>query len=75
MAAKELKAKFPNVGIEFGMAGEFNLGMHGKLEFEGQRIAGLYPHQQVKMAEKAGVDISRKNGYYENFAQEPGQRR
>lgn len=57
MAAKELKAKFPNVGIEFGMAGEFNLGMHGKLEFEGQRIAGLYPHQQVKMAEKAGVDI------------------
>ena len=57
MAAKELKKRFPNIGIEMGMAGEFNLGMHGQLEFEGRRIAGLYPHEQVKMAAKAGVDI------------------
>jgi len=40
-----------------GMAGEFILGMHGKLEFEGMRLAGLYPHKQVELAEKAGVSI------------------
>jgi len=39
------------------MAGEFILGMHGKLEFEGIRLAGLYPHKQVELAEKAGVSI------------------
>ena len=39
------------------MAGEFNLGMHGQLAFDDEIIAGLYPHQQVKMAERAGVSI------------------
>ena len=29
----------------------------------------------IPLLKKAGVDISRKNGYYENFAQEPGPRR
>ncbi len=57
LAAKALREKYPNLGIEFGMAGEFNLGMHGLLEYSGERIAGLYPHKQVKMAEKAGVSI------------------
>jgi dimethylamine---corrinoid protein Co-methyltransferase len=39
------------------MAGEFVLGMHGKIEYDGVRLAGLYPHEQVKLAEKAGVSI------------------
>jgi dimethylamine--corrinoid protein Co-methyltransferase len=56
-AVKILSEKYPGTGFEVGMAGEFNLGMHGQLEFEGDRIAGLYPHDQVKMAEKAGVGI------------------
>lgn len=56
-AVKILSKKFPTTGFEVGMAGEFNIGFHGKLEFEGQVIAGLWPHQQVKMAEKAGVGI------------------
>ncbi|NMA14476.1 MAG: [dimethylamine--corrinoid protein] Co-methyltransferase, partial [Clostridia bacterium] len=56
-AVKILKEKYPDVGFEMGMAGEFNMGMHGQLEFDGQRIAGLYPHEQVKMAEKCGVSI------------------
>lgn len=56
-ASRALRDQYPNLGIEFGMAGEFNLGMHGLLEYEGERIAGLYPHKQVKMAEKAGVSI------------------
>lgn len=56
-AAKIIKEKYPDFGIELGMAGEFVLGMHGGLEFEGKRLAGMYPHEQVKIAQKAGVNI------------------
>lgn len=56
-ASEIISKKYPNMGIEMGMSGEFVLGMHGRLKFQGQRLAGLYPHQQVKIAEKAGVSI------------------
>ncbi len=56
-ATEILKEKYPGICIEMGMAGEFVLGMHGKLTYEGVRLAGLYPHQQVKLAEKAGATI------------------
>ncbi len=46
-----------NLAVEVGMAGEFVLGIHGALEYDGVRLAGLYPHQQVKLVEKAGADI------------------
>lgn len=57
LATQKLKEKYPDICIEIGMAGEFILGMHGELEFEGTRLAGLYAHDQVKMAEKAGATI------------------
>ncbi len=57
LAAEKIKEKYPDFGVEFGAAGEFVLGMHGKLEYDGMRIAGLYPHRQVKLAEKAGANI------------------
>ncbi len=56
-AVEILKKKYPAICIEMGMAGEFVLGMHGELTYDGVRLAGLYPHQQVKLAEKAGVTI------------------
>ncbi len=56
-AVRILSKKYPTTGFEMGMAGEFNLGMHGKLEYDDQIIAGLYPHKQLQMAEKAGVGI------------------
>jgi dimethylamine--corrinoid protein Co-methyltransferase len=56
-AAEILKQKHPDMCIELGMAGEFILGMHAGLTYDGTRLAGLYPHQQVKLAEKAGVTI------------------
>lgn len=56
-AIEIIKKKYPDLGIEMGMAGEFILGMHGQLGYEGTRLAGLYPHQQVKVAEEAGVNI------------------
>ncbi len=40
-----------------GMSGEFILGMHGELEYDGVRLAGLFPQDQVKVAQKAGVTI------------------
>jgi len=56
-AVEILKNKYPDLCIEMGMSGEFILGMHGELSYDGVRLAGLYPHQQVKLAEKAGVTI------------------
>ena len=56
-AIEIIKNKYPELGIEMGMAGEFILGMHGLLEYGGTRVAGLYPHEQVALAEKAGVSI------------------
>lgn len=52
-----LREKYPDLGIEMGMAGEFVLGMHGDLNWEGVRLAGLYPQDQVKLAQKAGATI------------------
>jgi len=57
IATQKLKEKYPDMCIELGMAGEFILGMHGELAYDGVRLAGLYPHDQVKLAEKAGVTI------------------
>jgi dimethylamine--corrinoid protein Co-methyltransferase len=57
LATEILKKKYPTICIEMGMAGEFVLGMHGNLEHNGVRLAGLYPHEQVKVAQKAGVTI------------------
>lgn len=57
MATEEIAKKFPDMPVELGMAGEFVLGMHGKLKYQDTRLAGLYPHKQVKMAEAAGASI------------------
>ncbi len=56
-AIEIIKKKHPDFGIELGMAGEFVMGMHGRLKYDDTRLAGLYPHQQVKLAEKAGANI------------------
>jgi dimethylamine--corrinoid protein Co-methyltransferase len=55
-AIEHLK-KNTKLSVQVGMAGEFILGMHGGLEYEGQRLAGLYPNDQVKLVEQAGADI------------------
>ncbi len=56
-AAETLRDKYPDLCIELGMAGEFVLGLHGDLTYDGVRLAGLYAHDQVKLAEKAGASI------------------
>jgi len=56
-AVEILRKKYPDFPIMMGMAGEFIMGTHGQLEYDGQRLAGLYPHEQVKVCAKAGVSI------------------
>lgn len=55
-AVEELAAT-TDLAIEVGMATELVLGFHGELEYKGTRLAGLWPHQQVKVAETAGAHI------------------
>jgi len=56
-AVEILKKKYPQMGIEVGMAGEFVLGMHSELTYDGVRLAGLYPHKQLELVEKAGATV------------------
>jgi len=53
----EIKKACPDMAIEVGMSSEFVLGMHGEIRFAGQQLAGMYPHEQVKVVEAAGADI------------------
>ena len=39
------------------MASEFVLGMHGQLEFDGERLAGMWPRKQLEMVTAAGASI------------------
>lgn len=54
-ASKILSQKYPDLSITIGMANEFTLGMHGRLKFEGEKLAGQYPAKQVKSVTAAGA--------------------
>jgi len=56
-AVRQIRAAWPDAGIEVGMAGECVLGMHGELEFEGRRLAGMWPKEQLAAATTAGATI------------------
>ena len=56
-AAEKLKILAPGMSIEVGMSSEFVMGMHGDITYKGKRLAGIYPHEQVKVVEEAGADI------------------
>ena len=56
-SVRKIKQEFPEMPVILGSANEFILGMHGAVTFDGQRLAGMYPHKQVKVAEAAGADI------------------
>lgn len=56
-AVRDLKKDLPHMPVILGASGEFVLGMHGSIEFDGKRLAGMYPHDQVKMAQAAGADM------------------
>lgn len=56
-AVELLKVELPDLPIIVGTSGEFVLGMHGQVTYKGKRLAGMYAHDQAKIAEEAGADI------------------
>jgi dimethylamine--corrinoid protein Co-methyltransferase len=56
-ACERLRARYPDLGIEIGMAGEFVIGMHGQVTHNGTRLAGLWPKAQLELVQKAGASI------------------
>ena len=57
LQAVETLAGSTDMAIEVGMATELVLGFHGELEYAGTRLAGLWPHQQLRVVEAAGAHI------------------
>jgi len=57
-AVERLRAKYPRMNIEVGMSGEFILGFHSALEYKGERLAGMYPHNQCRMLAEAGANVA-----------------
>jgi len=57
LAVEKIRAAHPDMGIEVGMAGEFVLGVHGQLEYDGVRLAGLWPREQMALVRRAGATI------------------
>ena len=56
-ACRRLRERYPDLGIEIGMAAELVLGMHGQLTFDGERLAGLWPKDQLRLVQAAGASI------------------
>jgi dimethylamine--corrinoid protein Co-methyltransferase len=56
-AVKKIRERWPHLGIEVGMAGEMTLGMHGELTYEGKRLAGMWPHEQVQVVAAVGATV------------------
>lgn len=52
----ELRKQYPDVYINMGMSSENVLGIHGELEYNGKPLAGIYPNQQVELAEMVGAN-------------------
>jgi dimethylamine--corrinoid protein Co-methyltransferase len=52
-----VRRKYPHIGIQLGMASEMVLGMHGELEYRGRRLAGMWPVDQLRVAQEAGATV------------------
>ena len=57
LRATETISSTTDMPVEVSMAAEMVLGFHGELEYKGTRLAGLWPHQQMKLVEQAGAAI------------------
>ena len=57
LRACEVVSSTTDMPVEVSMAAEMVLGFHGQLEYKGTRLAGLWPHQQMKLVEEAGAAI------------------
>lgn len=56
-ACEILKDRYPDMVVNIGMSGEFIIGYHGKVTYDGKRLAGMYPHDQALAIAKAGGNV------------------
>ncbi len=57
LKSTEHVAKETGMPVEIGMSTEMVTGIHGTIEYNGKRLAGMWPHQQLQVCEEAGVAI------------------
>lgn len=57
-AVEKLRSAYPSMQLIVGMSGEFVLGFHGALKYQGERLAGMYPHDQCRILAKAGASAA-----------------
>ena len=72
LAVEEVRRRCPGLGIEVGMSGEFVLGMHGEVEYDGVRLAGLWPADQMKLADKGRATVSARSSTSTPASPAPG---
>ena len=56
-AVESLRAKYPDIGLQVGMAAEMVVGMHGELTYRGRRLAGMWPRAQLEVVQEAGATL------------------
>jgi dimethylamine--corrinoid protein Co-methyltransferase len=56
-AVRWLRERYPTAGVELGMAGEFVIGVHAELSWDGRRLAGMWPREQLEVCQDAGVTV------------------
>lgn len=56
MGVQAYRKACPHAYIAVGMAAETVLGIHGSIEYDGEVVAGMFPHNQAKMVAKAGAN-------------------
>ena len=74
-AIERIRARYPDWGIQIGMASEFVLGMHGELEYDGVRLAGLWPAAQMRpggQGRRLGVRPGRQRQHRQDGGLERG---
>jgi dimethylamine--corrinoid protein Co-methyltransferase len=54
---RRVRDRWPDIGVEVGQASELVLGMHGELAYEGRRLAGMWPLDQLRVVTAAGATI------------------
>jgi dimethylamine--corrinoid protein Co-methyltransferase len=52
-----LRGRYPDIGLQVGMAAEMVLGMHGELDYKGKRLAGMWPRAQMEVLQEAGATL------------------
>lgn len=55
--ATEKITKETGMSVAINMANHFVMGMHGGLKYDGKTLAGMMPHEQIKVAAKSGATI------------------